>query len=142
MVAGADWAAAAVSLLGAGLAYVGARRGSRPERDAVVESRRDEWGRRFAQAIDLMGSATPAQRAIGRALFDALLDSDLAGPDDRRIAARLVQSGVLEALPPGLRLPVSGVVAHVVDDVRFVEDDDAVDTASTEVKVPGVKEHS
>ncbi len=134
MTAAVEWAVAAVSLLGAGLAYLGARRGSRSEHDAVVESRRDEWGRRFAQAIDLMGSTTAEQRAIGRSLFDALLDSDLAGPDDRRIATRLVQSGVLEPLPPGLRLPAPGVVAHAVDDVRFVEDDDAVDTATAEVE--------
>lgn len=129
MTAAVEWVAAAVSLLGAGLAYLGARRGSRPAHDAVVESRRDEWGRRFAQAIELMGSATAEQRAIGRALFDALLDSDLAGPDDRRIATRLVRSGVLEPLPLGMRLPAPGVVAHAVDDVRFVEDDDVVDTA-------------
>lgn len=116
-----DWVAAGVSLAGAALAYVGARQGSRPERDAVIESRRDEWGRRFSQAIDLLGSPTATQRSIGRALFDALLDSDLAGADDRRIAAALVQSGVLQSLPPSVRS--AGIAARAVDEVQFVEDD-------------------
>lgn len=122
-----SWAAAAASLIGAGLAYVGARRGTRPEHDAVVESRRDEWGRRFAQAIELMTSDSASQRSMGRALFDALLDSDLAGPDDRRLAEHLVRAAVLAPLPASAQLSRSlpaGRRANVVDDIRFVEDDE------------------
>ncbi len=118
-----DWLAAAVSLTGAALAYVGARRGSRPDAEAVTESRRDEWGRRFTTAIDLMGDPDERRRSMGRALLDGLLDSDLAQPDDKRIAERLLLQAALTG--PG------GVVAHEVggrfpaalDDVIFVEDD-------------------
>ncbi len=50
----AAWIAAGAALLGAALAYVGARRGSKPEAQAVTQSERDEWGRRFTTAIELM----------------------------------------------------------------------------------------
>lgn len=123
MTAAVEWAAAAVSLLGAGLAYVGARRGSRPDRDAVVESRRDEWGRRFSQAIELMGASTSSQRAIGRALFGALLESNLADADDVGLGEALLRAGVIDPLPSQLRSPGAGTVVKDVDEVQFVEDD-------------------
>ncbi len=132
----AAWIAALVSLIGAGLAYVGARQGSRPERDAVTESRRDEWGRRFSTAIDLMIRPGARDRAMGRALLDALFESDLATDDDRRIAQRLLAASVLSAVPVSAQREIEprqvGVTAAAVDDIEFVEDDGASTTAGSE----------
>lgn len=123
----AAWVAAGVSLIGAGLAYLGARRGTRPEADAVTEGRRDEWGRRFSTAIELMTRPGARDRSMGRALFDALLDSNLATADDRRIAEHLVTASVLAQLPASaqseLRAASARALPHVVDDIQFVEDD-------------------
>ena len=132
----AAWAAALVSLIGAGLAYLGARQGSHPERDAVTESRRDEWGRRFSTAIDLMIRPGDRDRAMGRALLDALFESDLATDDDRRIARSLLQASVLAAVPISaqreLEPRAAGVTAAAVDDIEFVEDDGGRTTAAEE----------
>jgi hypothetical protein len=123
----AAWTAAAVSLVGAGLAYLGARSGTRPEAQAVTESQRDEWGRRFSTAIELMTRPGAQDRSMGRALFDALLDSNLATADDRRIAEHLVKASVLAQLPasaqPDLRTAPPGALLHVVDDIEFIEED-------------------
>lgn len=123
----AAWVAAGAALIGAGLAYLGARRGTRPEAQAVTESQRDEWGRRFSTAIELMTRPGAQDRAMGRALFDALLDSNLATADDRRIAEHLVKASVLAQLPasaqPDVRAAATGARPHVVDDIEFVEED-------------------
>ena len=132
----AAWIAAVVSLVGAGLAYVGARQGSRPERDAVTESRRDEWGRRFSTAIDLMIRPGARDRAMGRALLDALFESDLATEDDRRIAQRLLAASVLSAVPVSAQREIEpravGGTAATVDDIEFVEDDGVSTSAVSE----------
>jgi hypothetical protein len=113
-------------LLGAGLAYLGARHGSRPEQQAVTQSRRDEWGRRFAEALTLLTDESPRQRAMGRALIDALLDSDLAQADDRRIAQRMLAAAALsgwpEDVPPTRQ--TGGQIVSAVEDVAVVEDDE------------------
>ena len=123
----AAWVAAGVSFVGAALAYLGARQGTRPEAQAVTESQRDEWGRRFSTAIELMSRPGARDRSMGRALFDALLDSNLATADDRRIAQHLVTASVLAQLPvsaqPDVRAATTGASPHVVDDIEFVEDD-------------------
>ena len=137
----AAWIAAGAALLGAALAYVGARRGSKPEAQAVTQSERDEWGRRFTTAIDLMTDTDERRILMGQALLGALLDSDLAQADDRRIAERLLREAVLGDLPPaalGGRAelapqatgPRAGNHHYEVDDVQFVEDDG--DTAPAE----------
>ena len=130
------WVAAVVSLIGAALAYVGARQGSRPDRDAVTESRRDEWGRRFSTAIDLMIRPGVDDRAMGRALLDALFESDLATADDRRIAQRLLEASVLAAVPVSTQRELeprpAGLTPSAVDDIEFVEDDGGSTTAASE----------
>ena len=113
-------------MLGAGLAYLGARHGSRPEQQAVTQSRRDEWGRRFAEAMTLLTDENPHQRSMGRALIDALLDSDLAQEDDRRIAQRMLAAAALSGWPEDV-LPTrqtGGRIVSTVDDVAVVEDDE------------------
>lgn len=128
----ADWVVAGVSLAGAGLAYVGARRGSRPDAEAVTQSERAEWGRRFSEAIDLMTDPSPQRRSMGRALVDALLDSDLAQEDDRRIARALLRATALSSVPPELAEQLSRppgdpaarrtALASTVDDLAVIEE--------------------
>ena len=135
-MAGVEWVAAGVSVVGAGLSYLGARRGSRPELQAVTQSERDEWGRRFATGIALMTAAEPRQRAMGRALVDALLDSDLAQPDDRRIARALLTATVLGTT----QTPVARPSAHAVPaDVPPI--DERADSARLLIKLAGGPEH-
>lgn len=127
MSGAAAWVAAGIALIGAGLAYLGARQGTRSAAQAVTESQRDEWGRRFSTAIELMTRPGARDRSMGRALFDALLDSNLATADDRRIAEHLVTASVLAELPvsaqPDTRAATPGASPHVVDDIEFVEED-------------------
>ena len=120
------WVAAGVSLVGAGLAYVGARRGTRSEARAVTQSARDEWGRRFSLAIEMLTSEDARRRSMGRALLDALFDSDLAQADDRRIAERLLRELVLTEIPAtlGVAAPAARAAPESLDDVDFVEDTD------------------
>lgn len=110
--------AAGVSLAGAALAYVGARRGSRPDALAVRQSERDEWGRRFSEAIGLMTDESAQRRAMGRALVDALLESDLAQPDDLRIARSLLRATALAPSPapsPSGTQPAAGMAPSTHD---------------------------
>lgn len=127
MSGAAAWVAAGISLLGAALAYLGARQGTRSEAQAVTESQRDEWGRRFSTAIELMTRPGARDRAMGRGLLDALFESDLATADDRRIAERLLQASVLVDVPVATQreLGPHAVRPSVepVDDIEFVEDD-------------------
>lgn len=120
-MAGVEWVGVGVSLIGAGLAYVGARRGTRSEARAVTQSERDEWGRRFSAALELIADDSPRRRALGPALIDALLDSDLAQAGDRRIAESVLTSFVLRgSAATGLPPPSPGAA----DDVAVVEDTD------------------
>ena len=136
-MAGVEWVAAGVSVVGAGLSYLGARRGSQPELQAVKQSERDEWGRRFATGIELMTAAEPRQRAMGRALVDALLDSDLAQPDDRRIARALLTATVLGMT----QAPVARATAHAVPADVLPTADERADSARLLIKLAGGPEH-
>ena len=134
---GVEWVAAGVSVVGAGLSYLGARRGSRPELQAVLQSERDEWGRRFATAITLLTAADPRQRAMGRALVDALLASDLAQPDDRRIARALLTATVLATT----QTPAPRASAHAVLADDLPSADERADSARLLIKLAGGAEH-
>lgn len=130
--------AAGVSLVGAALAYVGARRGSRPDALAVRQSERDEWGRRFSEAIELMTEESAQRRAMGRALVDALLESDLAQPDDLRIARSLLRATALStSLSSSLSTsrPTEGVAPNTRD--ARPADDDRSESARLLIKLSG-----
>jgi hypothetical protein len=77
--------------------------------------------------MTLLTDESPHQRAMGRALIDALLDSDLAQDDDRRIAQRMLAAAALSGWPEDV-LPTrqtGGQVLSAVDDVAVVEDDES-----------------
>lgn len=75
------------SLVGAGLAYFGARAGT-GQREK--QGRREEWGRRFTAALAEIGSRDERQRTIGRVLLATLARSELASPEERQMADRLL----------------------------------------------------
>jgi hypothetical protein len=144
-MSGVEWVAAGVSMVGAGLAYLGARHGSRPEEEAVTQSERDEWGRRFATAIDLMAEESERRRAMGRALLEALLASDLAQPNDLQLAQGLLRAAVLGGIPAselggipaeefGPRSTGGRFTAPTVDDLDVIEDDGDGSPAELEVR--------
>jgi hypothetical protein len=125
----ADWLVPTSALvgagLGAGLSYLGARAGAHSTNRATEQresaGRREEWGRRFAAALSLLGEQSQRDRMIGRALLVQLLASDLATADDREVAAKILAAdavdkptqAALRALPAGPDL----------QDVEFVQDD-------------------
>ncbi|MEP6851059.1 MAG: hypothetical protein ABJA87_00100 [bacterium] len=89
-----------------------------------------------------MTDADERRVLVGQALLDALLDSDLAQDDDRRIATRLLRESALAPLgpvPPQLPplLPPQPAEAGPglrpeVDDVEFVQDDGDEDAPKKE----------
>ena len=64
---------------------------------------------------------------MGRALVDALLDSDLANDDDRRIAQRMLAAAALAGWPEDMAptRQTGGQAVSAVDDLAVVEDDEA-----------------
>lgn len=73
-----------MSVLGAGLAFFGARAGARQQERA---GRRTEWRQRFEIALDqLSESADRRRRAIGHAILRSLAKSDFATDEDRALA--------------------------------------------------------
>lgn len=78
------WAALGVSVLGAGLAFFGARAGARQQQKA---NRRAEWRQRFEIALDqLSDAADDRRRTIGHEILRSLATSDLATDEDRALA--------------------------------------------------------
>ena len=84
------------------------------------QGRREEWGRRFTEALEDIASEDFRRRELGRAVIVHLSKSPLAGQDDRELAevvldasARLEDDGQVLRLPAGVTM----------DSTRFVEDD-------------------
>ena len=128
VVSGVTWlvpvSALVGSAMGASLSYLGARAGARANDRATeqreIAGRREEWGRRFATALSLLGEPDLRERRIGRALLAALLDSQLATDEDRLIAAEILAT---EALPEPTQAALRALPASPdLDDVRFVQD--------------------
>jgi hypothetical protein len=128
-VSAADWLIPASALVGAAsggvLSYFGARAGTRSDDRATEQrelaGRREEWGRRFAAALSLLGEREERDRLIGRALLAQLLDSDLATEEDRATAAQILAADALDApTAAALRALPSG---RGLDSVEFVQDD-------------------
>jgi hypothetical protein len=101
---------------GAWLAFLGTRSSTRV---ADAAGRREEWGRRFAQALGLLADEHPRQRQIGRALLVQLLDSELATDDDRATADRVI---AFDAEPTRTQLAALPALDGL-DAARFVRDD-------------------
>jgi hypothetical protein len=84
------WLSAAASVAGALLAFVGARLGVRAELAAVAQrdeqSRREEWGRRFAGAVALIVDGDHYKRNIGLGMLAALRTDELATGSDGQLA--------------------------------------------------------
>lgn len=93
-----DWtivAGAAGAVLGSGLTLGGvwltARQRERADLRADAREQRTEWGRRLQFALgQLLSSADPRLRAIGRTLLESLTASSLATPEDRQLAAAML----------------------------------------------------
>ena len=84
--------------------------------------------------MTLLADDNTHQRAMGRALVDALLDSDLAQEDDRRIAQRMLAAAALAGWPDDVSpaRQTGGRIVGAVDDVAVVEDDETVKSPEQE----------
>lgn len=115
-----EWLAPTLAFVGGGagawLAFWGTHSATRQAEGA---GRREEWGRRFAQALSLLADERPRQRQIGRALLVQLLDSQLATDDDRATADRII---ALDAQPTRTQLEAVPSPEEL-DAARFVRDD-------------------
>src|SRR5438552_10664571 len=106
--------------VGSSLAFVAARAATKLE-DA--QGRREEWGRRFAMALEALTSPDDQAAAVGRALLRALLRSELATDDDRRAAFAVAEAGATNTPDDGdLRVAVPN---DEVDSVRIIEENGA-----------------
>jgi hypothetical protein len=76
--------------IGSVLTFVGVRAAARED---VTARRQEEWGRRFTFALEAYTSADVTRRRVGRRLLVELSSSDLASPQDRRVAWALVLAG-------------------------------------------------
>ena len=76
--------------------------------------------------MTLLADDNPRQRTMGRALLDALLDSDLAQADDRRIAQRLLAAAALSGWPDDVApaRQTGAQIVSAVDDLDVVGDDE------------------
>ena len=113
-----DWLTPAAAFVGAGLAYVGARAGVRQQ---DRQGRREEWGRRFSSALDKIGSGDLHVRHIGRTLLAALASSELASPEERELADRMLEQEIGYA-PAGVNLRL--LTPQDLADTDFIQDDD------------------
>lgn len=121
-----EWLAPSAIGVGAVASFTGARLGAKANRDASAEAtaqrelqaRRDEWGRRFASALERTASPDVLQRTIAVTMLAALLRSELASPDDRALAREVYFAFTRSTL---------SLVTQGVDDTVVVEDDEDAD---------------
>ena len=104
--------------LGAGLAFRAAQRGTQQRE---LQSRREEWGRRFTLALTDMADAEPRRRALGHALLAHLARSDLATTEERELADHLLTEAALSPEHGEDLREMSGATS--LDDVTLVEED-------------------
>lgn len=80
------WLAPVGTVVGAVLAYFGARAGVLVNREATGQreraARREEWGRRFSTALEYLGNERRQMRLVGHQMLIQLLRSELARDDD------------------------------------------------------------
>lgn len=80
------WLAPVGTVVGAVLAFFGARAGVRSDREATgqreLAARREEWGRRFSTALEYLGNERRQMRLVGHQMLIQLLRRELARDDD------------------------------------------------------------
>ena len=116
--------------LGGWLSYLASRRDVRQRDQAARRDRGqreelghlEEWGRRFTAALEDVASDSFRRRELGRVVLVQLSASDLATPEETRLAEAVLDAGArldeegddVTVRRPGLR----------VDDVVYVEDNE------------------
>ncbi|MFD2415572.1 hypothetical protein [Amycolatopsis pigmentata] len=82
-----------VGVMTAGGALWGVRRngqvGDRATEQREAQGRREEWSKRFYEVLAYVVDESPRKRTAGLNLMAALGDSELAGPDERRLMEAL-----------------------------------------------------
>ena len=129
-----EWWTGVLAFVGAGLggwlSYLASRRDVRQRDQAARRDRGqreelghlEEWGRRFTAALEDVASDSFRRRELGRVVLVQLSASDLATPEETRLAEAVLDAGArldeegddVTVRRPGLR----------VDDVVYVEDNE------------------
>ena len=129
-----EWWTGVLAFVGAGLggwlSYLASRRdvGQRDQAARRDRGQREElghleeWGRRFTAALEDVASDSFRRRELGRVVLVRLSVSDLATPEETRLAEAVLDAGArldeegddVTVRRPGLR----------VDDVVYVEDNE------------------
>jgi hypothetical protein len=118
-----------VGLITASGALVGvrmnARSGDRATEQREVQGRREEWIKLFHEALGYVVDDSVRKRVVGMQLMTSLAESDLAGPDERR----LMETFADRALAPLLKeLDESGNPRAEKDDPgRFASSSEQAD---------------
>lgn len=80
-----------IGLMTAGGALLGVRWntrvGERATEQKERQARREEWAKRFHEALAYVVDDAPRKRAVGLHFMAALAESELAGPDERKLMA-------------------------------------------------------
>jgi hypothetical protein len=78
-----------VGVLTAGGALLGVRMngrvGDRATDQRELQGRREEWSKRFYEILAYVVDESPRKRAAGLHLMSGLAESELAGPDERKL---------------------------------------------------------
>lgn len=94
------WLAPVGTVVGAVLAYFGARAGVLVNREATGQreraARREEWGRRFATALEYLGDERSSMRMVGHTMLVQLLRSNLASSDDRDLGQQVIAADLAD----------------------------------------------
>ncbi len=117
------WLAPVGTVIGAVLAYFGARAGVRADRAATAQreraGRREEWGRRFSTALEYLGNDRARMRAVGAAMLSQLLRSELATSDDRELGEQALAAALARSALSAGTVPLT----FDVDEDADVRDD-------------------
>lgn len=129
-----QWWTGAVAFVGAGLggwlSYLASRRDAR-QRDRAARGDRgqreeqghlEEWGRRFTAALEGVASGSFRRRELGRVVLVQLSVSDLATPEETRLAEAVLDAGArLDEEGDDVTVRRPGLT---VDEVVYVEDNE------------------
>ncbi len=115
---GTELMAGVLAFLGAGLgSYLSFRAAQRSTRQQEAQGRREEWGRRFSAALDMLADSEDRRQVFGASLLTELAASELASPEERALADALLDQAArvgdeidLPAGHPGITLDRSVVV--------------------------------
>lgn len=109
--------------VGAWLSFRAALRSTAQQERA---GRREEWGRRFTAALDMVADPGTRRQVMGHALLQQLVRSELASDEEKRLAEAMVYASSRAGRHADL-LTLVGPLPASVDEMDELMDDETVD---------------